>query len=275
MKLNLDKYYTDKELAKYCIDIAFDKLKDITEVIEPSAGNGSFSLQIPNCIAYDIEPEHESIIRQDFLQLNLPYKKGRLIIGNPPFGVRNILSVKFYKKAVRLCDYIAFILPISQLNNNKQMFDFDLIYSEDLGIRDYKVKNLHCCFNIYKRPKNRINSRHKDKINGITIVEYRRNITKNIAPNFDYSMGCFGNGGCGVIPKYVGNFSNELYFYITHPMKNKILEVLKNTNWKSISKGISNTYGLPQWKVLKELNERIPNLNNFEKVEVGGQKVLF
>lgn len=30
--------------------------------------------------------------------------------------------------------YIAFIQPISQLNNNLQMYEFDLIYSEDLGI---------------------------------------------------------------------------------------------------------------------------------------------
>jgi predicted RNA methylase len=67
-KINLDKYYTPVELAKYCIDKTYEIIgkENITEIIEPSAGNGSFSLQIPNCIAYDIEPEHESIIKQDF-----------------------------------------------------------------------------------------------------------------------------------------------------------------------------------------------------------------
>jgi len=273
LKLNLDKYYTNKELAKHCIDIAFEKLNDITEVIEPSAGNGSFSLQIPNCIAYDLEPEHESIIKQDFLKLELPYKKGRLFIGNPPFGVKNTLSVQFYKKAVKLGDYIAFILPISQLNNNRQMFDFDLIHSEDLGQEIFTNKKLHCCFNIYTRPENGINSKQNDKINGIDIIEYRRTVNKEIPLNFDYSMGCFGGGCCGVVPKYIGKFAIEMYFYINHPLKNEIMEALKNTDWKTLSKGISNTYRLPQWKVLQELNKQIPNLNGFEKTEVRGRKI--
>lgn len=81
-KINLDKYYTSNELAKHCIDVVDELGLEITETIEPSAGNGSFSLQIPNCIAYDLEPEHESIIKQNFLELNLPYKYGRLFIGD-------------------------------------------------------------------------------------------------------------------------------------------------------------------------------------------------
>ena len=44
--------------------------ENITEVIEPSAGCGNFSLQISNCMAYDIEPEHEGIIKQDFSTAN-------------------------------------------------------------------------------------------------------------------------------------------------------------------------------------------------------------
>jgi hypothetical protein len=65
--------------------------------------------------------------------LDLDYKKGRCIIGNPPYGVKNNLSMQFFKKSIKLGDYIVFILSISQLNNNYQMYDFDLIYSEDLG----------------------------------------------------------------------------------------------------------------------------------------------
>jgi len=67
-------------------------------------------------------------IKQDFLTVKLEYKKGRCIIGNPPFGERNALSVKFYNKSVEIGDYISFILPISQWNNNMQMYKFDLIY---------------------------------------------------------------------------------------------------------------------------------------------------
>src|SRR5574344_2003660 len=106
MKLELDKYYTDEILAKSLIEKTFSILENITEVIEPSAGAGAFSNNIKNCIAYDIEPEQQNITKQDFLTLDIKYKKGRLIIGNPPFGQRNILALKFFKKAINICDVV-------------------------------------------------------------------------------------------------------------------------------------------------------------------------
>jgi len=167
--IELDKFYTPKQVAKDCIDTFWRTCFDVTEIIEPSAGNGAFSLQIPNCIAYDLEPEHESIIRQDFLKLDLPYKQGRLIIGNPPFGDRNNLARSFYKKATELCDAIAFILPISQLNNSDSLYEFDLIKSVDLGVLEYSGMKIHCCFNIYTRPKNGLNQKPNLKIDWIKV----------------------------------------------------------------------------------------------------------
>ena len=153
-KIDLDKFYTPKETAKRCINLFYNSFSDITEIIEPSAGNGSFSLQIPNCIAYDIEPEHHSIIKQDFLKLDLPYKQGRAFIGNPPFGNRNNLSRRFYIHACNMGDMIGFILPISQLNNTDSLYLFDLIKSVDLGVLEYSGIKIHCCFNLFQRPKN-------------------------------------------------------------------------------------------------------------------------
>jgi hypothetical protein len=132
-KINFDKYYTPPSLAKYVFDKTIEIIGDnnITEYLEPSAGGGVF-LKLFNkpFSAYDIEPENEKIIKQDFLTVNLEYKKGRLIIGNPPYGDRNTMAVKFYKKSINLGDYIAFILPSSQYNNNNQMYEFDLLHSE-------------------------------------------------------------------------------------------------------------------------------------------------
>lgn len=152
--IELDKFYTPKETAKKCIDIFYQTFFGVTEIIEPSAGNGNFSLQIPNCIAYDLEPEHESIIEQDFLKLELPYKQGRAFIGNPPFGNRNNLSRSFYKHACKMADMIAFILPISQLDNTDSLYLFDLVKSVNLGVLEYSKMKVHCCFNLYLRPKN-------------------------------------------------------------------------------------------------------------------------
>lgn len=182
--IELDKFYTPKETAKKCIDIFWQNFFGVTEIIEPSAGNGSFSLQIPNCIAYDLEPEHESIIKQDFLKLDLPYKQGRAFIGNPPFGDRNNLSRSFYKHACKMADMIGFILPIGLLNNNDSLYEFDLVKSVDLSSLEYSGMKVHCCFNLYHRPKNgKLNKKPNYKIDWIKI--YREDQKEHENCNFD------------------------------------------------------------------------------------------
>ena len=250
MKIYNDKYYTPKELAKRLINKTFEIIgkENISEIIEPSAGNGSFSSQIENCIAYDIEPDAEEMIKQDYLKLEIPYLKGRLIITNPPFGKHsNSLSINFYKKSCEIADYIAFIQPISQLNNNLQMYLFDLIYSEDLGIVKYSDRELHCCFNIYQRPKNGLNPRPDFTLKDITIIEHRRKkgeykTGKNleIKPNFDYAMCNWGNGSLGKQPKFIGQYAQEVYFYChKKEFLPKMLELLEFDTIRKYVKSIS------------------------------------
>lgn len=89
-KIELDKYYTSKELAKYCVNKTKEVIgeKNITEWLEPSAGCGNFlDFLDNNFLAYDISPEDNRIIKQDYMKLTLDYLKGRCVIGNPPFGI--------------------------------------------------------------------------------------------------------------------------------------------------------------------------------------------
>ncbi len=170
--IELDKFYTPTETAKKCVDLMLDTVTNrffVTEYLEPSAGSGNFSNLIDSCIAYDISPTAEGIIEADFLKIELPYKKGRLIFGNPPFGDRNNLARSFYKKSVQLSDAIAFILPISQLNNSDSLYEFDLVKSVDLGVLEYSGMKVHCCFNIYIRPKEGLNSKTKIRVKGISV----------------------------------------------------------------------------------------------------------
>lgn len=267
-KIQNDKYYTSPELAKYCVEKTKEIIgKDnITEYLEPSAGNGVFL----NCLdkpylAYDIEPESNNVIKQNWLSIDLEYKQGRCVIGNPPFGNRNVLSVQFYKKSIQLCDYIAFILPISQLNNNQQMYEFDLIYSEDLGKREYSDRDLHCCFNIYKRPANKeLNKKPCYKLKDISIYEIRQGMNKTSYSykDFDYSLCNLGRGQVGKRTKFIGQYAHELYIKINNPIFSKrVMEVLLNTNWeRDICNGISGQIGLYQWQIYKYLKEQIPEL---------------
>ena len=110
-KIYLDKFYTKKDIANKCLALIpnFDSYETI---IEPSAGDGVFSKQINNCIAYDIEPDCESIIKQDFLLLNKIEGGKKIFIGNPPFGERTLLAKKFIQHSIILgAETIAFILP--------------------------------------------------------------------------------------------------------------------------------------------------------------------
>ena len=272
-KLKNDKYYTPVELAKYCVDKTNEIIgKDnITEYIEPSAGAGVFLdfLDKPY-LAYDIEPEDDRITKANWLTVNLSYKKGRCIIGNPPFGTSNNLIKSFYNKAVLLSDYISFILPISQINNTQYLYKFDLVYSEDLGEQIYSDRSLHCCFNIYKRPcSNKLNSKTNYKLKDILISEYYRGqpSSESIPNDYDYVMGSFGQGCVGKEVHKKNTYAAELYFYITNDdIKDKVLKILKYTDWKSISKRTSKNYRLAKWQIYKYLKEQIPELEYEEDI---------
>lgn len=257
-KIELDKYYTSIELSKYCIDKTFEIIgKDnITEIIEPSAGNGSFSNQIEDCIAYDIEPDGDSIIEQDFLNVELEYKKGRLIIGNPPYGNRCRLAQMFYKKSVDICDYISFILPIGQMNNTRTMFEFDLIYSEDLGEHIFSDVKVRCCLNIYKRPDKHLNKKPTFKLKDIEIKEQRKSRKQYIPDDFEYDLRICFWGSVGKIVEYNGQYSHEMAIKISdkQPFKNDILMSLQNVDWNKIYPQVT-TPCLYQWQVLKFIKE--------------------
>jgi hypothetical protein len=155
-----NKYYTPGWLVKQVITTMLIILSGITitEFIEPSAGDGAFieeldKLNIP-AVYYDLYPEHPRIKQQDFLKLELEYKSGRVVIGNPPFSSTVASLYKsFLKKSASIGEYIVFILPVSQYNNDFNFPYGTLIHSELLnevefiGRKNVKVKT---CFNIYK-----------------------------------------------------------------------------------------------------------------------------
>jgi len=261
-KIDLDKYYTPLDKAKYCIDKVYEIIgeNNISEVIEPSAGNGSFSLQIPTCLAYDIEPEHESITRQDFLTLNVDYLHGRLIIGNPPFGSRMNLTQKFFKKSIELGDYIAFVLPISQLWNTNSLFEFDLISSEDFGKVKYSDRDLHCCFNIYKRPENGLlNNRPKNKLNSVSITRQDSKGYDDIS-DFDIRMCYWGNGSAGKILKEGETYSAEYKIKVNDEFRKGAIDVLSNINWFDELNCIA-MLKIQQFHIINVLKKYVPNID--------------
>lgn len=156
----LDRFYTNPKIARECIEF----LECITEfdcIIEPSAGDGSFSNQIANCFAYDIQPENEAIQQADWFLLNKEqFKKYNniLVIGNPPFGQQNTLAINFFNEAARFANVIAFILPLSfkkRSVQNKLDINFHLIKEKNLNPNSFLLNNekysVPCVFQVWKR----------------------------------------------------------------------------------------------------------------------------
>ena len=61
----LDKYYTKPEISKRLIEKTFElyDVKDYDVILEPSAGSGSFLLNLPpnKRLGLDIKPDHKEI----------------------------------------------------------------------------------------------------------------------------------------------------------------------------------------------------------------------
>jgi predicted RNA methylase len=163
VKSDLDKFYTKSNIVDLCLSKI--ELKRFNTIIEPSAGNGSFSLKIENCIAYDIDPGHKSIIKADYLKLDLEFLENPiLVIGNPPFGKQASLAMKFIRKSSEFADVIAFILPKSfkkQSLKDRIPERFHEILSLDLPENSFFLDgeeeyNVPCVFQIWeKRDYNR------------------------------------------------------------------------------------------------------------------------
>lgn len=158
----LDKFYTVPTISQKCIDMVGSRYKwcEWDLVIEPSAGNGSFLNLLPtnNNIGIDIEPEHNDIIKQDFLTYSPPKDKTNiLVIGNPPFGRVSSLAIKFFNHSSQWCNVIAFIVPRTFRRisvQNKLNSKFHLLYDEDIPLTPCSFTPpmmAKCCFQIWEK----------------------------------------------------------------------------------------------------------------------------
>ncbi len=155
-----DKFYTKPKIAAQLLQEL--DLSSYSLIIEPSAGSGSFSNLIPNCIALDIEPENEKITKQDFFTYIPPQQENILVIGNPPFGEQSSLAIRFFNHAAQFANTIAFILPKSFRKvsiQNKLCLDFWLIKERELPKNSFLLEeqdyDVPCVFQVWERRENK------------------------------------------------------------------------------------------------------------------------
>ena len=262
-KIDKDKYYTEESLAQYCVEKTFEILGNEWErIIEPSAGAGSYLKFLPeNTIAYDIAPEAENIIQADYREVRLPHIERSLVIGNPPFGRANKLSVQFIKNSLLHSDYISFIQPISQLNQNRTMKDTELLYSEDLGTVKYSGRPVHCCLNIYHKCKDG----HKQNFDIPGIIECRHIFRSGKYQHsddilnypWDFRVAAWGN-----VHLLEDNETcpNEVVFHVDDSIRDWLHKKLLTCDYKALLSCVS-TPNLPAWRLRKWLKEEYDKEN--------------
>jgi len=159
----IDKYYTKKSVVDNCLGYVKEHI-EINEddlIIEPSAGNGSFIEGIKslskNYRFFDIAPENDEIVEQDFLEYVWESRKTH-VIGNPPFGRQSSTAIRFIKKACSFAMSVSFILPKSfKKDRMKKSFplNFHLIYEIDLPENSFLVDgvehNVETVFQIWEK----------------------------------------------------------------------------------------------------------------------------
>lgn len=160
-KVKLEQYYTTQCLADECLSFIekYFNFENFDIVLEPSAGDGVFLKDSfsDKSIAFDIDPKSPNVLKQDFFQWNPPTDKKIITIGNPPFGQRGSLAVKFTNKAMEFSDVVAFILPRSFKKDtfyNRLGENFHLLDQFDCNsFRNEKGESLtiKCVFQIWEK----------------------------------------------------------------------------------------------------------------------------
>jgi hypothetical protein len=261
-----DKYYTKNEVVELCKNeiIKHIEIKKNDYIIEPSAGNGSFINIIKeltnNYYFYDIMPENNDIIKQDFLTFD--YKKLKVnnnkihIIGNPPFGRQSSLAIQFIKKCCKFADTISFILPKSfKKDSNKSKFNlyYHLEFEIDLPANSFTVNNtdcdVPCIFQIWI--KKNIPRIKPDKLEPLNFIFVNKEEKHDISFR---RVGVYA----GNIDKNTENKSFQSHYFIKFK-NNKTVD--ENINLlKKINFVFNNTVGpksISKQELIKEFNKYI------------------
>ena len=262
----IDKYYTKLEIVEQCIEEIkkYINIIDNDLIIEPSAGNGSFIEYIKrlsnNYKFYDIEPEHDEVLKQDFLEIDYNILKQNFknihIIGNPPFGRQASLAIKFIKKCCLFSNSISFILPKSfKKDSMKKYFDkhYHLIFEIDLTNNSFLVNDIEsdvpCVFQIWQ---------YKEDI--------RNEIKKLIPLNFNFVKKedepdiSFRRVGvnAGTIIREIDNKSIQSHYFIKFTNNKSIDENIEKL--KLIKFDFNNTVGpksISKQELINEFNKFI------------------
>lgn len=215
----IDKFYTKGSIASMCVK-EFKRVVKIGKddlIIEPSAGSGAFIPSIKritkNAIFYDILPENEEIVKQDFLKVSTkPFLNIRVhAIGNPPFGRKSADARMFIRKCCEFCQSVSFILPRTFMKKGYQTcfpLNFHLVREIIIPDNSFTVDgsehDVACVFQVWEK-----NNKNRARVKKIKPIGYSF-VKKNDNP--DVSIRRVGNRAGKVSRDFSKKNENTHYF---------------------------------------------------------------
>lgn len=124
MAVGLCQFYTRPHVAVWCFGVFGEVAREVygedafgrVRFVEPSAGMGDFLDLMPKDrrIGCDVDSPRADVKQWDFLATApevFGAASGNVVVGNPPFGVRGGLALRFLNHAAQVADTVAFVLP--------------------------------------------------------------------------------------------------------------------------------------------------------------------
>lgn len=161
-------------------------------------------------------------------------------------------------------DYIAWILPVSQYQNQRTLYEFDLTHTQMLGEVTYTgSKPVNTCFNIYERPATKVLNK-RGKYKALQDVAFYANHDKGYQEMTDYDIRMIywgGSAGKLLTPddrEYAGEFKLKIY---KPSLKPQIVEALQRAEgrWEEITH-FSAMIRLTQTIISEYLRQEIPEI---------------
>jgi len=250
---NLDQFYTPEMTAKQCINYTLNYLPKNKKIkfIEPSAGKGVFVKLLKelgyDVDCYDLEPKYDGCKKKNFLS-HYEEKDENIFycaIGNPPYGKKGVMAVKFINKCLNLYDLVAFIVPKTLGHSylaQKNIFG-KLIFNVDLD--DYSFENenkivkVPSYFQIWTQYDNEYYIDYKDlrlkaplkEIDDIEIKIYNKTKTAEKWLYWDWDIAIKRSSKKGEYITDKNKITKDYHWILIKAKSPDALKILKSIDW--------------------------------------------
>lgn len=242
-----DQYYTKPTVAGELLAWLWSQMLPKTDkYLEPAAGDGSFSNQMPKdkTEAIDLLPLSANVKQQDFMEYSPQPGFRYIVVGNPPFGRNSSLAIKFFNRSATFAEAIAFVVPrtfkkhsvIGRLNPF-----FHLLTERDVPknafLENGKEKDVPTLFQVWIRQKTpRVASHINPKESDFIFV------TKADRP--DFSIQRVGANAGRVRTEFADRAISSHYFVRAKDaaLKERVQDTLEAIDWQEVK---SNSAGNP------------------------------